>query len=109
MTQNGIFLAAMRVGIPTEKSRASELIHAIREVLKGKAYVTPCVARRLSEEFARNPNADVDHEPVITTQQKQVLQLLAEGYSMKEAGALLAICPRTVAFHKYEMMRKHNL
>lgn len=40
-----------------KRSTASELIQAIRLVLKGKAYVTPCVAQRLFEEFVRNPNA----------------------------------------------------
>ena len=45
----------------------------------------------------------------LTPRQRDVLQLLAEGRSMKEVGAILAITPRTVAFHKYRMMQDLGL
>jgi DNA-binding NarL/FixJ family response regulator len=90
-----------------KKSAASELVKAIREVLKGKTYVTPKVAQRLLEEFVRDPRPD--HEAHLTKRQKEVLQLLAEGHTMKEVGLLLEISTRTVAFHKYQMMQEHGL
>ena len=49
----------------------------------------------------RIPNSE---EP-ITMRQREVLQLLAQGKNMKEIGALLNVTPRTVAFHKYKMMK----
>jgi DNA-binding NarL/FixJ family response regulator len=85
---------------------ASELIAAIHEFLRGKTYVTPYVARGLLDNRVLDLN---DHLPSMTIRQKQVLQLLAEGQSMKEIGSLLAITPRTVAFHKYEIMRLLSL
>jgi DNA-binding NarL/FixJ family response regulator len=90
-----------------KRSTSAELIRAIHDVLKGSRYVTPYVARRLLESFINDPNAD--HEPSMTIRQKQVLQLLAEGKSMKEVAAALAITKRTVAYHKYEIMRLHSL
>jgi DNA-binding NarL/FixJ family response regulator len=90
-----------------KKSTSAELIRAIHDVLKGSRYVTPYVARRLLESFINDPNAE--HEPSMTIRQKQVLQLLAEGKSMKEVAAALAITKRTVAYHKYEIMRLHSL
>jgi DNA-binding NarL/FixJ family response regulator len=49
------------------------------------------------------------HAPELTPRQREVLQLLAEGQSMKEVASTLNLTPRTVAFHKYEMMRKLNV
>jgi DNA-binding NarL/FixJ family response regulator len=90
-----------------KKSAASELAKAIREVLKGRTYVTPKVAQRLLEEFVRDPRPS--YEKQLTKRQTEVLQLLAEGRTMKEAGALLDISTRTVAFHKYQIMEEHGL
>ncbi len=47
--------------------------------------------------------------PQLTPRQREVLQLLAEGRSMKEAATILKVAPRTVAFHKYRMMEELNL
>jgi DNA-binding NarL/FixJ family response regulator len=90
-----------------KKSAASELVRAIREVLKGRTYVTPRVARRLLEEFVRDPRPG--HDTHLTKRQKEVLQLLAEGHTMRQVAVLLDISARTVAFHKYQMMQEHGL
>jgi DNA-binding NarL/FixJ family response regulator len=90
-----------------KKSAASELVKAIREVLKGRTYVTPKVAQRLLEEFVRDPRPD--HETHLTKRQKEVLQLLAEGHTMRQVGVMLEITTRTVAFHKYQIMQEHGL
>jgi DNA-binding NarL/FixJ family response regulator len=45
----------------------------------------------------------------LTSRQREVLQLLAEGRSMKEVASVLNLAPRTVAFHKYEMMKRLNV
>lgn len=90
-----------------KKSAASELVKAIREVLKGRTYVTPRVARRLLEEFVRDPRPE--HETHLTKRQKEVLQLLVEGHTMREVAVMLEISTRTVAFHKYQLMQEHGL
>ena len=45
----------------------------------------------------------------LTPRQREVLQLLAEGRSMKQVGSLLNVTPRTIAFHKYQMMKQLNV
>jgi DNA-binding NarL/FixJ family response regulator len=94
-------------GYLLKRSAASELTTAIREVVQGRSYITPLIANALIGTLLR-PEA---HAPGrdLTPRQREVLQLLAEGHSMKEIANLLNISPRTVAFHKYEMMLQLNL
>jgi DNA-binding NarL/FixJ family response regulator len=84
---------------------ASELLWAIREVMQKRTYVTPLIAQGM----AQSPMYTAPAEQLVarlTQRQRQVLQLLAQGKSMKEAGNVLGITARTVAFHKYRMMEQ---
>jgi DNA-binding NarL/FixJ family response regulator len=90
-----------------KKSAGSELVRAVDEVLHHKTYVTPLIAQRLQEDLVRDP--DPNRQMQLTKRQIEVLQLLVEGYTMKEAGAMLNITPRTVAFHKYQIMDSYGL
>ena len=102
---------AMRSGASgylLKKSAASELFHAIQEVLKGRSYITPEIARGMQETFIRDPR-QVTRRTVLTSRQREVTQLLAEGKSLKEAAHLLNVTPRTVAFHKYQIMAEMKL
>jgi DNA-binding NarL/FixJ family response regulator len=90
-----------------KKSAARELVKAIHEVLAHRTYITPRIAQRVLDEFVRDPSPDHRKHP--TKQQRKVLQLLAEGKSMKEAAAALNISARTVAFHKYQLMAEQGL
>jgi DNA-binding NarL/FixJ family response regulator len=94
-------------GYLLKKSAGSELITAIREALRGKSYITPRVALRLQDEFVRDPRPD--HKKGLTPRQRQVLQLLAEGRTMKEVAEALHVTPRTVAFHNYRIMGDFGL
>jgi len=69
--------------------------------------VTPRIARRLQEEFVRDPERAGKRE--LTLRQREVLRLLAEGRTMKEAADALNVTPRTIAFHKYRIMEDFNL
>ncbi len=85
-----------------KRSAASELPLAIREVMQGRSYVTPLVTEGLVESLLQPEHRTPAHE--LTPRQREVLQLLAEGRSMKEVASILNLTPRTVAFHKYRMM-----
>lgn len=91
-------------GYVLKKSAASELLQAMRFALRGKSYVTPQIARGMEESFIRNPQG-TSHPKSLTARQREVVQLLAEGRSMKEAADVLKVAPRTVAFHKYRIMQ----
>ena len=84
-------------------SAASELTTAIREALRGRSYVSPAIARGMVDE-ASTPQAGPIALRELSAREREVLQLLAEGKSMKEVAALLDISPRTVEFHKYRIM-----
>lgn len=91
-------------GYLLKRSLASELATAIREVAQGRAYVTPLLTDGLLGSLM---NADEYHPAQeLTARQREVLQLLAEGRSMKEVADVLSLTPRTVAFHKYRMMEQ---
>ncbi len=92
-------------GYLVKNSAASELVHAIREVLRGGSYVTPLMTKDMVGSFIQNfKRRKGPHE--LTLRQKEVLQLLTEGRSMKEAAFILNVTRRTVAFHKYTMMEQ---
>ena len=86
-----------------KKAAAFELVEAIEKVLKGGSYVTSSAAEGQANISLREPKAR-DHVPEPTSRQREVIQLLAEGRSMKEVASILRITKRTVAAHKYAVM-----
>lgn len=86
-----------------KQSAGCELLRAIREVARGGFYVTPLMTKGMVGSFIQNFKQRKSNH-ALTLRQKEVLQLLAEGRSMKEVAFVLNVSPRTVAFHKYTMM-----
>jgi len=92
-------------GYLLKRSAASELPSAVREVMGHHYYITPLLTRDLVGSFV-HPNESRKPLHQLTPRQREVLQLLAEGRSMKEAAGVLNVSPRTIAFHKYRMMEQ---
>jgi len=86
-----------------KSSTATELVHAVREAVQGRHYLTPLVAHGNMSELPPPQDAESSVEQ-LTPREREVLQLLAEGKLMKEVAGVLGITARTVAFHKYRMM-----
>jgi DNA-binding NarL/FixJ family response regulator len=96
---------AFRVGASgylLKRSTPVELLTAIREVMLGRSYVTPLVTEQLVESLLKVEEHKAGQE--LTSRQREILQLVAEGRSMKEIAGVLDITPRTVAHHKYRLM-----
>jgi len=96
---------AFRVGASAyllKRSTPVELLTAIREVMLGRSYVTPLVTEQLVESLLKVEEHKAGQE--LTSRQREILQLVAEGRSMKEIAGVLDITPRTVAHHKYRLM-----
>lgn len=91
-------------GYVLKSSAASELRQAIREALRGRSYITPLITRDVVGSLIQSRTGSE-----LTNRQREVLQLLAEGRSMKEVGSILNLAPATVAFHKYRMMEQLRL
>jgi DNA-binding NarL/FixJ family response regulator len=87
---------------------ASELAVAIREVLKGMSYLSPAIAKETVDFLLRQDKEFVDEGQRLTERQREVLQLLTEGKSMKEVAFALNVTTNTVAFHKYRIMEILN-
>jgi DNA-binding NarL/FixJ family response regulator len=90
-------------GFVLKNSAATELLQAIRKVVRGGYYVTPLMTKGMDGSVVQYFKQRKAKYP-LTLRQKEVLQLLAEGRSMKEVAFVLNVSPRTVAFHKYTMM-----
>ncbi len=109
LTQNDdsdMVTEAFRIGANgylLKNSAADELFKAIEVVLGGGSYVTPAITEGMISSFIKNPDGKKDRGS-LTLRQREVLQLLAEGNTMKQVASILNITPRTVAFHKYQIM-----
>jgi DNA-binding NarL/FixJ family response regulator len=87
-------------GYILKNAAGEELVNAIREVAEGHTYVSPLVTN-LPEE----PLKVQAQKTTITPRQREVLELISRGYTMKEIAARLNISTRTAESHKYEMMQ----
>ena len=99
-------LALGASGFLLKTSAARELPEAIRAAMRGDTYVTSRASQRMVESFVHR---DRPTGGELTSRQREVLQLLAEGFTMKEAAGVLRVTARTVAFHKYRVMQQFRL
>ena len=95
-------------GYVVKTSAAAELITAIRRALKSESYLSPLITKEMVAFLLRSRQPYVA-EKRITRRQSEILQLLAEGMSMKEIAGVLNVKPGTVAFHKYRIMETLGL
>ncbi len=105
-------IAAGAVGFLEKQNSAALVIRAIHEVARGRTFFSPAVAKRMAA--IRNQSRDRQGVPKmagvqLTPRQAQVLQLVAEGQSNKEAAATLGISSKTIEKHRQELMHKLNL
>jgi len=91
-----------------KQTAAEELVLAVRRVVQGNSYLSPLLARE-TVTFLLNRGDAGNQDKQITQRQSEILQLLAEGNSMKQVASIINIKPGTVAFHKYRMMEKLNI
>jgi DNA-binding NarL/FixJ family response regulator len=97
-------LRAGALGYMLKISPVEELIGAIRQVAQGRAYVTTLLLKELLTLLLDARRQLGDDSP-LTPRQREVLQLVAEGRTMKDVASILNISPRTAESHKYEIMQ----
>jgi DNA-binding NarL/FixJ family response regulator len=99
---------AFRIGASAyllKTSQGEELLQAVRNAIRGISYVTSEIRHAMEQSFIRNPKTPVRPRH-LTDRQLEILQMLAEGRSMKEIAYILQISFRTVRFHKYRVMEE---
>ena len=92
-------------GYVLKVSPVAELVTAIRQAAEGQAYVTSLITNDLETLLIHADRSPAERDTPLTPRQRQVLQLIAEGRTMKEAAVILNISPRTAESHKYEIMQ----
>lgn len=97
-------------GYVLKDARVNDLVQAVREVTSGRRYLSPPLTERAIEAYMRKLQTDeLDIYETLTSREREMLQLAAEGKTNREIAELLSISPRTVEVHRASMMRKLNL
>lgn len=105
------FLRAGASGYLVKQTAPNELVSAIEAVYRGDSFLSPSISRTIIDEFIRQAESTGkwDSYDTLTDREREVLQLLAEGFSSKEIADDLHISVKTVGVHKINLMHKLNL
>ena len=96
-------------GYVLKHSAQAELFLAVRAALDGNTFISPTLAGEVFHALKISPTQPSDPVAVLTPRQREILQLFAEGCSTKDIASKLDISPRTVEYHKYQMMESLKL
>jgi DNA-binding NarL/FixJ family response regulator len=99
-------LAAGALGYVLKTSARDDLLVAMRHALKREIYVSPGFGDGVLEDFRKQRGRKAQSPGLLTARQREILQLIAEGYTIKQMAAILNVSVQTVAYHKYETMNK---
>ncbi|OGO45856.1 MAG: DNA-binding response regulator [Chloroflexi bacterium RBG_16_63_12] len=103
-------LKAGASGYVLKSAETNDLLTAVRIVARGEVFLYPVMAKQLLQGYLHLLQAsDVPGQPTLTAREKEILRLLAEGYSNKEIAERLVISPSTVHSHHANLMKKLNL
>ncbi len=94
-------------GYVVKHADASEVLAAIRAVMAGGAYLSPTISKHLIDDYLSQTMADMTG-PKLTTREREVTQLLAEGNSTRAISEILTISIKTVETHRMNIMKKLN-
>lgn len=105
------FLQAGAAGYLVKESAPDELVTAIHAVRRGESFLSPAVSRTVIDEYVRRVQdvAIPDSYSQLTPREREILQLIAEGYSNREIGEQLVISAKTAAVHRANIMQKLDL
>jgi DNA-binding NarL/FixJ family response regulator len=101
--------AAGASGYVLKNAPSDDILRAIREVLDGKRYIAPSISQEVIPFLLSGAHQSARTITRLTSRQREVLQLIAEGRTSREIADVLCVSPRTVEFHKYKMMQELGL
>ncbi|MGE3978997.1 MAG: response regulator [Nitrospira sp.] len=96
-------------GYVLKRSTATELLQAIRAVLRGQLYLSPMLAKDMLDPLLHSKRSMTAPQKQLTMRQREVLQLVAEGRSLKEIASILCVSVKTVEFHKTRIVKQLGL
>lgn len=105
------FLQAGAAGYLVKQSAPGELVAAIRAVFQGQSFLSPSISKAVIDEYVRQAGATAitDSLDTLTPREREVLQLMAEGYTMREIGEQLHISIKTAGVHRTNILQKLHL
>ncbi|MCB0130966.1 MAG: response regulator transcription factor [Caldilineaceae bacterium] len=105
------FLQAGAAGYLVKQSAPGELVAAIRAVYQGQSFLSPSISKAVIDEYVRQAGATAitDSLDTLTPREREVLQLMAEGYTMREIGEQLHISIKTAGVHRTNILQKLHL
>lgn len=96
-------------GYVLKRANATELVQAIRTALRGQFYVSPMLAKGVLDPLLNPPTSPLTAPTPLTLRQREVLQLVAEGRSLKEIASILCVSVKTIEFHKTRIIKQLGL
>jgi two-component system response regulator NreC len=103
-------LEAGASGYIVKRAAATELVTAIRAVYNGEAVLSPAITRLLLEDYLTHDNGDEKDNPnALSSREREVLQLIAEGKTSREIAEILHLSVKTVQSHRTNLMQKLDL
>jgi two-component system, NarL family, response regulator NreC len=96
-------------GYVPKRAADSDLLTAIRAVAAGQSFLYPSAAKALITEFLEHGRERQDSYDLLTAREKEVLRLIAEGYTNRQIGDLLVVSPNTVEVHRSRIREKLNV
>lgn len=98
------------VGYILKETGINDLVHAVREAIAGRRYLSPPLSARAIDSYVQKTEAAaLDPYETLTTREREVLQLAAQGMTNAEIAGHLSISPRTAETHRANVMRKMGL
>jgi DNA-binding NarL/FixJ family response regulator len=94
-------------GVLLRRTARKELLYALRKLMADKVYVPASIVQ--DPKDIQNPSSPTQHHKALTRRQREVLQLLAEGRTMRDIADILRLSTSTVAFHKYKIKKAFEL
>ena len=102
-------LKAGASGYVLKGAETTELLNAVRSVARGDVFLYPSVARRLVQAYLNQTETDPAGGPELTHREREILKLIAEGFTTKEIAEQLVVSPSTVHSHRSNLMQKLGL
>jgi two-component system response regulator NreC len=96
-------------GYVLKSAGADELVAAVRAVARGEVFLYPSMAKKLLNDYLFRIEVSPENQPALSAREKEVLRMLAEGYSNKEIADKLVLSPSTVYTHRSNLMQKLGL
>ncbi len=115
LADSGHVLAALRAGASGyiyKGSQPHELELAIESVARGEMFLSPAISRPVIEAYLNGSANAIDQTEILTSRQREILQLIAEGYSTKQIAEMLKSSTKTIESHRANIMKRlgiHNL